>query len=288
MSPAEADGLVPELDPDVQRTRGGVRGNDVTHHAAVIGEVGIGGGFAVDGDVGLCRGFVEADGEQPVVLEVADGAEKAGGDVAVGIAEDGLVDLDLVGKGDLAEVRLESGGVFVVDVADNRAVGTERARFEDGVVIGIGDDDVQPRASRWIGGRELVAGEVLGEDGDGEMAGGDVSVLDSDLRCLCAEELLRALDGGFEVLRASDGLEIAAVLIEEMLDKEVGADEVVMTCAVAHLAVERGDGRGAVDGGHVAVLAVLLLVVGAVLPLLEGDLLGEVGDGLTVWDRGRR
>ena len=111
-------------------------------------------------------------------------------------------------------------------------------------------------------------------------------MLDSDLRCLCAEELLRALDGGFEVLRASDGLEIAAVLIEEMLDKEVGADEVVMTCAVAHLAVERGDGRGAIDGAHVAVLAGLLLVVGAVLPLLEGDLLGEVGDGLTVGTEG--
>ena len=167
MGPAVADGLIDEFGGDAEGTGCAVDGEVVVRGAGAGGEVGIGGGFAVDGDVGRGGGFVKAGGEDAIVLEVLRGGEQAGGDVALAVAEDRLEDLDLIGLGDAGVVRREARGVGVVGVAGDGAVGVELAGLEDDVAVGGGDDDMEPCAARGVGRGQLVAGEVFNADGEG-------------------------------------------------------------------------------------------------------------------------
>jgi hypothetical protein len=135
VSPTEADGLVEEFDRDMEGAGSTVGGEVVARGAGARGEVGIGHGFALDGNVGWCGGLVKAGGEDAIVLEVLRGGEQAGGDVALAVAKDGLEDLDLIGLGDAGVVRREPRGVDVVCVAGDGAVGVALAGLEDDVAV---------------------------------------------------------------------------------------------------------------------------------------------------------
>ena len=131
VGPAEADGLVLELRADVERTGRG--GNAVAGGGAAAGEGGVVERLAADGDVGRGGAFVEAGGEDAVVFEVVGGGEQSGGYVVLRVAEDGLEDLDLIGRGDGGVMRRVARGVRVIEVAGDGAVGVEMAGLEDDV-----------------------------------------------------------------------------------------------------------------------------------------------------------
>ena len=172
MGPAVADGLIDEFGGDAEGAGCAVGGEVVVRGAGAGGEVGVGGGFAVDGDVGRSGGFVEAGGEDAVVLEVLRGGEQAGGDVALAVAEDRLEDLDLIGLSNAGVVRGKARGVGVVGVAGDGAVGVELAGLENDMAVGGRDNDVEPCAARGVGRGQLVAGEILNADGEGKNAAG--------------------------------------------------------------------------------------------------------------------
>src|SRR5260370_18262376 len=73
------------------------------------------------------------------------------------MTENGFVDADLIGAAELRIRRLETGGVGVIVIARNRAIGIQRARFEDSAPIAVPHDKVDPGAPRWIRSGEFVA-----------------------------------------------------------------------------------------------------------------------------------
>ena len=147
--------------------------------------------------------LVEAAGEKAVVLEIANGGEQPGGYVSVCITQDGLEDLDLLRAGDLAIVRLVAVRVYVVGVADDGAVGIESARLEDDSPVAVLHDYVQPCPARWIGGRQLVPGQVLDVNVERELPGFLFGVLQCDARGLRLEKVDGAAGGGDQLLRAA-------------------------------------------------------------------------------------
>ena len=85
-------------------------------------------------------------------------------------SQDGLEDLDLIGRGDGGVVRRIAGGVRVIEIACDGAVVVEFAGLEDDVAGGISDGDMEPGAARWECGGKFVSGEVLDGDGEGKFA----------------------------------------------------------------------------------------------------------------------
>ncbi|HIE93166.1 MAG TPA: hypothetical protein EYQ83_09990 [Acidobacteria bacterium] len=116
-------------------------------------EVGVGIGPPADRNVVGCGGLVETPRQQPVVLDVARPSEQAGGDDAVGVSHDRLVDLHFVGRANLLVVALVDGRVGVIVVAGDRAVWRNGARLEDGPPTGVADRDVEPHTARRVAGR---------------------------------------------------------------------------------------------------------------------------------------
>ncbi len=90
----------------------------------------------MNGDVGRGGGFVEAGGEDAVVFEVVGGGEQGGRYVVLRVAEDGLEDLDLIRCGDGGVMRRVPGGIGVIEVARDGAVGVEMTGLEDDVAGG--------------------------------------------------------------------------------------------------------------------------------------------------------
>ena len=116
---------------------------------------------------------------------------------------------------------------------------------------------------------------VLDGDGKGELAVGDGECAEGEMRGLRLEvgACLRRGCGEFGG-RRGDG-EFVVMRDEQILHEEVGAGERVTADAFAGLAAESCVWRRTCDGGHVAGLAGLLVVVVAVQPLEVWHLLGE-------------
>ena len=117
MRPAEADGLIAQLCVHLNRALriGNIHG--VAHQVTAGGEVWVIGCIADHGDIFVGRFLVESGRQQTIVLCISNSRGEAGGHVAFGVFENWLVDFDLIRIGDLAKVRLELGGVEIVDIA---------------------------------------------------------------------------------------------------------------------------------------------------------------------------
>ena len=61
------------------------------------------------------------------------------------ITNDRFIDLDLIGAADFGVVGLETGGVGVIVVANDRTIRVERAGFENVAAVAVADYEVAPR-----------------------------------------------------------------------------------------------------------------------------------------------
>src|SRR5262245_19896316 len=131
LRPSKRDGLIPELDIDVERPTRRVNRYFVANTIAAAGEVRIGRRVAAHGDVVLGRRFVEATRQQTIVLQEAYCRQQAGGRAAAGVAHHRLVHLDLVCASNHIVVRLEFCRIRVAVVALDGAVRRHASRLED-------------------------------------------------------------------------------------------------------------------------------------------------------------
>src|SRR5690349_3983670 len=117
MRPAESDGLIPELGLHPQapcRTRGA---DGIADPVTAPREIGIVQSPADHRGVPARRALVEAARQQTIVFQIADAGEQARGDASLQVAEDILVDLDLVRRRDFVIVGLETRRIGIVVVA---------------------------------------------------------------------------------------------------------------------------------------------------------------------------
>ena len=155
------------------------------------------------------------------------------------------------------------------------------AGLEDDAAGGVSNGDVEPCATRRECGGKLVAGQVLDGDGESEVAICGSERTKGEMCGLGLEEgacLSRC--GGELGGRRGDG-EFIVMFAEKILHEEVGAGKRVTTDIFARRTSECCDGGGLADGGHVAGLAGLFVVVVAVKPLEVRHLFGEAAGGLS-------
>src|SRR6266513_2690392 len=139
-----------------ERSCCGTDGRGIANTVSAIREAGVLQCFTNYRNILLGRLLVEAVRQQAVVLDVAYSRQESGGDMTVLITKDGFIDLDLIRAAYFRIVRLETRGVGVVVVANNRAIGVKRAGFEDCAAITVADDEVEPYPPRWVRGGEFV------------------------------------------------------------------------------------------------------------------------------------
>ena len=82
-------------------------------------------------------------------------------DLARRISHDRLVNLHLVGPGDLRVMGFEAAGVDVVIVSLDRAIGMERPGLEEDFTEAIPHRDVEPDAPGGVGRGKLVPRQIL-------------------------------------------------------------------------------------------------------------------------------
>ena len=129
MCPAIADRLIEELDLEPQRSA--LSDLDREAHAVVpADEVRIALGLTVHRGIRQRRCLGEAARQQAVVLEIPRGLQEACRDVPLLVAEDRLVDLDLIRGAQIGVMRLEVRGIEIVVVALDRTVREQLARLE--------------------------------------------------------------------------------------------------------------------------------------------------------------
>ena len=137
--------------------------------------------------------------------------QQTGRDAAVRVAEDALVDLHLVGGGELGVVRLELRRVGVVVVAHDRPVAVQGTGLEDDAAVAVPDDDVQPRAASRICGRQLVTPEILHRDLGAQPIANHRDAGDAD-RCRARLQVLDRVVGGVrELVRQRGDVERVAI-----------------------------------------------------------------------------
>ena len=173
MWPAVAYRLVTQL--RLHRKRPGRRHfHPVTDAVAGADKVGVAARLAVDTDLAVSLPLVETARQEPIVLEILGGGEQPGRRCTDTIAEDGFVDLYLLGLRDLLMMRFERQPIRVAVVADNRPARLHRPRLEYRAPLRVTHGDVKPGASRRVAGRILVPGKIAHVDIDGEGPAGEL------------------------------------------------------------------------------------------------------------------
>ena len=81
-----------------------------------------------------------------------------------GVEQYGLVNLNLVFRGDSLVVRLVFPGILVVVVSLDSSASFERPRIEDQTIVAVLHSEMKPYATGRIGAGQLVTGEI--DDGD--------------------------------------------------------------------------------------------------------------------------
>ena len=274
--PTVVDRLVQQLGLDGEGTLRIARGDLVAGDVAPAHEVGVLLCLAPYLDLRRRLLLVEAHREDAVVFQVLGAAQQGSGGLAVGVRQNGLVDLDLIRRGDDLVVGLEGLVLFVLGVADDGPVVSDVAGLEDDLAAGIQDAGVQPHAPRRVGGGQLVTGLAEEIDIEADLAGLFLHALDVDLRSAGGELVEGAPDVGGKVLRRTGRLHLVAELTQDLQHVVIAADEGVLTEALMGVATHRRQGYLARRGRHVAVLARLTVGIIAVFPFRVGDLLRDL------------
>ena len=190
-----------------------------------------------------------------------------------------FVDLHLVCRADLVVVRLVAGRVLVVGVARDGARRRHGARLEQHLARRIAHSHVQPGAARRVSRRQLVAGQVLDDDGEGGARPGAArhrrfapsAVSARSCRSVAIAAASSSCDGAVTPRSC-------AIAVQHPQHEEVAAEEGVAAQTLARLAEDRGNRRRLGDRRHVAILAAPFRAVRAVLPLEKRHLLGKPAD----------
>ena len=144
MRPAETYRLIPQLYRYVEGPFRIACRHLVAHQASLAGEVRIVGRVPVTAMSFSAVRLLKPVGSRRLSLRYPTACSRPVVTRALGILEDRLVDLHLLGTGDLAVVGLEAERIGIVVVAHNRSIGVERPDSEHHLPICVSHDSMQP------------------------------------------------------------------------------------------------------------------------------------------------